>query len=124
MDFQSLVHYSLHFIFPIGIAWIFFRKQWKYAALIILSANLIDLDHLLATPIFDAQRCSIGFHPLHSFWAIGIYVAMGFLKKTRILAIGLLFHIFTDLTDCIWTFTQCYECYVNSRLFNLIVMVE
>ena len=34
---------------------------------------LIDLDHLLATPIFDPARCSIGFHPLHSYYAIGVY---------------------------------------------------
>ena len=119
MEFQTLVHYTLHFIFPFGIAWVFFKKHWKYAALIILLTNFIDLDHLLATPIFDAQRCSIGFHPLHSFWAIGIYVAMILPKKTRIFAIGLLFHIFTDLTDCLWTFAKCHECYINSQLFNL-----
>ena len=26
---------------------------------------MVDLDHLIADPIFDPQRC-IGFHPLHS----------------------------------------------------------
>ena len=65
-----------------------------------LLAMLIDFDHLLANPIFDANRCSIGFHPLHSYFAIGLYVLLLFNKKTRIIAIGLLLHILVDLIDC------------------------
>lgn len=67
-----------------------------------LAAYLIDLDHLLATPIFDPARCSIGFHPLHSYYAIGIYLILSFIPKTRIIGIGLMIHIFVDLTDCLW----------------------
>jgi hypothetical protein len=65
-----------------------------------LSAYLIDLDHLLADPVFDPDRCSIGFHPLHSFWAIGVYALLVFFPKTRLIGIGLLIHIFVDMTDC------------------------
>ena len=61
---------------------------------------LIDLDHLLANPIFDANRCSINFHPLHSYYAIGVYIIMLIPKKTRILGIALLLHMFTDYLDC------------------------
>ncbi len=61
---------------------------------------LIDLDHLLADPIFEPQRCSIGFHYLHSTIAIIAYVILLFFKKTRIIAIGLVMHIATDLLDC------------------------
>ena len=67
-----------------------------------LATMLIDLDHLLASPIFDSSRCSIGFHPLHSYYAIVVYVGLLFFKKTRIIAIGLLLHILTDYQDCLW----------------------
>ena len=63
---------------------------------------LVDLDHLLATPIFDAGRCSIGYHPLHSYYAIAVYFILLAPPKTRIIAIGLLFHMFTDWQDCLW----------------------
>lgn len=61
---------------------------------------LVDADHLLATPIFEKNRCSINFHPLHSYFAMGIYSIGLFLKKTRILCIALLFHMLTDFIDC------------------------
>lgn len=65
-----------------------------------LGTMLIDLDHLFANPIFDASRCSIGFHPLHSYLAIGIYLLMFFNKKTRVISLGLLSHIAVDIIDC------------------------
>ncbi len=99
---QELIHYSLHFLFPVFIAWFFFRENWKIAALIMISTMLVDLDHLLADPIFLATRCSIGFHPLHSYIAIGLYTLLTFFKKTRILGIGFLLHMLTDFIDCLW----------------------
>jgi len=67
-----------------------------------LATMLVDLDHLLADPIFSPDRCSIGFHPLHSEWAIGIYFILLFFPKSRIIAIGLLYHMLTDYQDCLW----------------------
>lgn len=67
-----------------------------------LATMLIDLDHLLADPIFSATRCSINFHPLHSYWAIVMYVLLAYFKKTRIIAVGLILHIITDSIDCLW----------------------
>ncbi len=99
---QTLVHYTLHLIVPGLIAYIFFRDQWKEAWLIMLATMLVDVDHLLATPIFDPGRCSINFHPLHTYWAMAVYVVLLFFKKTRIIAVGLLFHMFTDFIDCQW----------------------
>ncbi|HET8804217.1 MAG TPA: DUF6122 family protein [Aequorivita sp.] len=99
---QTLVHYTLHLLVPGLIAYIFFRKEWKKAWLIMLATMLIDVDHLLATPIFETHRCSINFHPLHTYWAMAIYVALLFFKKTRIIAVGLLFHMLTDYIDCNW----------------------
>ncbi|KAB8155296.1 hypothetical protein EZY14_005250 [Kordia sp. TARA_039_SRF] len=94
------IHYGLHFIFPLFIALYFYRTKWKTVYLIFLLAMLIDLDHLLATPIFDPNRCSINFHPLHSYYAIGVYVMMLLLKKTRVFGIALLLHILADSADC------------------------
>ena len=62
---------------------------------------VIDLDHLLATPIFEPNRCSINFHPMHSSFAIGIYLVMLIPKKTRVSAIGLLIHMIADTLDCL-----------------------
>ena len=63
---------------------------------------LIDLDHLLATPIYDSNRCSINFHPLHTYYASMTYILLLIPKKTRIIAIGLLIHIFADSVDCLF----------------------
>jgi len=98
---KTFIHYSNHLLIPGLIAWIFFRNQWKKAWLIMLATMLVDLDHLLADPIFDPNRCSIGFHPLHSYYAILIYIGLLFRKSTRIVAVGLLWHMVTDFIDCI-----------------------
>ena len=120
IDVQSIIHYSLHLIFPFLIAYLLFRKNWKIAGLIMLLTFLIDLDHLFANPVLDPQRCSIGFHPLHSFPAIGIYIALLLFKIFRIPAVGLLLHMFADLVDCFWIFSKCSDCYLNSKIHHLL----
>ena len=99
---RFITHYGMHFIVPGIIAFVFFKSNWKKVWFIFILTMLIDLDHLLATPIFEANRCSINFHPLHSYYAIGIYFLLLIPAKTRIIAIGLLFHILTDFMDCLW----------------------
>ncbi len=94
------IHYTLHFLVPFLIAYFFFKNNWKKIYLIFMLSMFIDLDHLLANPIFVKDRCSINFHPLHSYIAISIYFLGLFFRKTRILSIALLFHILTDLIDC------------------------
>lgn len=100
MSLKFFIHYGLHFVFPIIIALLINKKQWLNIYLLLIATMLIDLDHLLATPIYDANRCSINFHPLHHYIAVLFYVFGLFFKKTRIIAIGLIFHIFTDWLDC------------------------
>ncbi len=95
------IHYGLHFGLPLAIALVFYRKQWLKMYLIMLSAFVIDLDHLFANPIFDSNRCSINFHPLHSYYAIAVYVLLLLPKPTRVFAIGLLAHIVSDGVDCL-----------------------
>jgi hypothetical protein len=60
----------------------FFRNIWKKAWLIMLATMLVDLDHLFANPIFDPTRCSIGFHPLHSYPAIITYFLLFFIPNS------------------------------------------
>ena len=99
---QPIVHYGIHLLTPLLFALIFFRNNWQKAFLIMIATMLIDLDHLLALPIFDANRCSINFHPLHSYYAIGIYIILAFIKKTRLLGIGFCVHIIADWCDCLF----------------------
>ncbi len=65
-----------------------------------LAGLFIDLDHLLADPIYDPGRCSLGFHPLHTAVPIFLYVAALAHPKTRILGIGLCVHVMLDGIDC------------------------
>ena len=104
---QPIIHYGLHIFFPAVIAYFFFKNEWKKAWLIMVLTMLVDLDHLLANPIFNPNRCSINFHILHTYYAMTAYVILLFFKKTRIVAIGLLFHMFTDFQDCLLTKYLC-----------------
>lgn len=104
---QQVLHYFLHFIFPLGIAYAFYRHKWKTVYLIFLATMLVDLDHLLAKPIYEACRCSIGLHPLHSYLACGIYIVCLLFPRLRIVAIGLLMHMVTDYIDCLLSNINC-----------------
>jgi hypothetical protein len=97
---KFIIHYSLHFLFPLLLCLVFFKTKWRTAYFIFLASMLVDIDHLLANPIFAENRCSINFHPLHTYYAIGIYFVGLLFKKTRILAIALVFHMLTDFIDC------------------------
>jgi len=118
---QPLIHYFLHLGFPLFIAFVFFRKDWKKAYLILLATMLVDLDHLLADPVFAPNRCSIQFHPLHTWYAMLGYVVLLFLPKVyRIIGIGLLFHMLTDLIDCMMTYSRCAACLRDSPAYGLL----
>lgn len=117
---QTITHYSLHFLAPGLIAWLFFPDNWLKAWGIMLATMLIDLDHLLADPLFDPDRCSIGFHPLHSYYVMPVYAALLLSSKTRIIGVGLLFHLLTDYQDCLWMWhLTCDQCYIQSAAFKI-----
>lgn len=97
---QTSVHYGIHFGFPLVVALLFFKAYWLKAYVIMVLGILIDLDHLLANPVFDPNRCSINFHPLHSYYAIAVYVLLLIPKKTRLIGLGLVIHIIADTADC------------------------
>ncbi|SHJ41268.1 hypothetical protein SAMN04487911_12038 [Arenibacter nanhaiticus] len=95
------VHYGIHFLVPIAIGLLFYKKQRFTVIAILLAGIIIDIDHVFADPLFDPNRCSINFHPLHTYWAIALYVAMLIPKKTRIFGLALVIHIAADITDCL-----------------------
>lgn len=101
MFWIHFLHYFLHLVFPFFIAFFFFRKNWKNVYLIFLLSMCIDLDHLFQNPIFDPNRCSIGFHFLHRYFMIYVYFIFLIFKKTRVFAFAILFHILTDYVDCL-----------------------
>ncbi len=103
---RFIIHYGIHFLVPILVGWFFFKQYRSKSILILLAAIVIDLDHLLATPIFDPNRCSINFHPLHTYWAIALYTLLLIPKKTRIFGVALLIHMMADLVDCFLISTQ------------------
>ncbi|NQV14274.1 hypothetical protein HQ531_02365 [bacterium] len=102
---RALLHIVAHFAIPALIApslakWFKPVRKWSYYWILMSATILIDLDHLIADPIYDPLRCSIGFHPLHTFWAVGIYLMLLIPEKTRVIAVGLLVHMLLDGIDC------------------------
>jgi hypothetical protein len=95
------IHIALHFLVPGLTAILFFKNRWLQAWLIMVLTMVVDLDHLLASPIYDPNRCSINFHPLHSYPAILLYILISAFPRTRLIGLGLLLHMGIDLTDCI-----------------------
>ena len=102
MMLRPAVHLLSHFIAP-GVAakWAY-ADRWKSAWVIMVATIIVDLDHLLANPVYDPNRCGIGFHPLHSFPAIGFYLLMLLIPKIRLVGLGLLIHMALDGADCMW----------------------
>ncbi|HEY5612781.1 MAG TPA: DUF6122 family protein, partial [Lysobacter sp.] len=85
-----------------GVGSGFDARTFQRAWLLLLLGWVIDLDHLLADPIYAPDRCSIGFHPLHTAPAIAAYGVLAIARPTRLFGIGLLIHIGLDLIDCLW----------------------
>lgn len=65
-----------------------------------MATMLVDLDHLLAQPVYDPQRCSIGFHALHQPLLIVFYGLLSLFARTRLIGIGLIIHMALDAIDC------------------------
>ncbi len=101
METTTILHLALHAALPGVVAAIAFRPRWRAAWGWMLAMTVVDVDHLLADPIYDPGRCSIGFHPLHSWPAIGAYALLLFVPALRVFASGLLVHMGVDGIDCL-----------------------
>jgi hypothetical protein len=112
-----MIHIALHFIVPLLVALAFYHSRWRNATVIMIATMIVDVDHLLADPIYDPNRCSIDFHPLHTTPAIVIYGTLFVLplivgrendsKSLRptarilhLVGLGLLIHMALDWIDC------------------------
>ncbi len=129
-DFRFPIHLILHALIPLLIS---IKSKFSFKVfLLIFGTMMVDFDHLLATPLFDSNRCSIGFHPLHSYALLPLYGLMSifpfvltflpksaqaffskevsftyfgdFKRTTMIFWIGngLVVHMVLDFFDCIW----------------------
>ncbi len=113
-----MLHIALHLFVPLLVALAFYRPPWRSAVLILVGTMVVDADHLLATPIYAPERCSIGFHPLHTLPVIAVYLvlfAVPLLTKLRagahplartpralhLTGLGLLIHMALDWGDCL-----------------------
>ena len=97
-----VLHYGGHWLVPLAVAKLLAPARWLPFAAVMLAANLIDIDHFLADPIFDPSRCSIGFHPLHTLPAALVYGAALAVPRwsVRAFALGALWHLAVDWGDC------------------------
>jgi hypothetical protein len=109
-----MLHIALHFLVPgLVVALLMQNKRlngpfpkkwlpenWPLAYFILIATMLVDIDHLLANPIYDPGRCSIGFHPLHQLWFIALYIVLCFIPVTRLVGLGLTIHMALDSIDC------------------------
>ena len=100
---RHILHYSSHLLVPWVFGKLLWKENWWKAPLIMLGTMAIDLDHLLAAPVFDPNRCSLGFHPLHTAWAAIVYVGLLVIPswKWRAVAAGCLCHLCIDWMDCL-----------------------
>lgn len=113
-----MLHIALHFLVPILAAAVFYRPSWRSAAVIMIATMAVDIDHLLADPIYDPARCSIGFHPLHTWPAVAVYLGLfavplllrshedatkpaPIIRSLHLVGLGLLIHMALDGLDCL-----------------------
>jgi len=96
------LHLVLHIAVPAAIAAVFYRPRFLRVWLTLVATMVVDLDHLLADPVYDPGRCSIGFHPLHTWPAIAAFSLAALWPKLRVLALGLMIHMALDGVDCVW----------------------
>ncbi len=102
---RPLIHLALHFIVPALVARTWYVERWQWAFLIMVGTMVVDIDHLLADPIYDPDRCGIGFHPLHSYPAIAVYLLLLVISRVtwlRLTTLGLVIHMLLDGVDCLW----------------------
>ncbi|MGB0649911.1 MAG: DUF6122 family protein [Rhodothermales bacterium] len=117
-----MIHILLHVAVPLGLAVTLYRKRWRHAFVVLIATMVIDIDHLLANPIYDPDRCSIGFHPGHTMPVILLYGAVFVwsvwklagrsategdkasrsVNLLHLISLGLLIHMMLDGLDCIW----------------------
>ena len=107
---RAIIHLALHVLLP-GLIALYLKSPKVF--FILVATMVVDVDHLVAVPIYDPGRCSILFHPLHTHWAILLYVGMMLWPKVKgfrhkqdkiigYIGLGLVLHMVLDGLDCWW----------------------
>lgn len=96
-----MLHIVLHFTLPALLALGLKLRPWWRACALLLAGLVVDVDHLLASPAYDPLRCSMGFHPLHTWPAVLLYAGLAGYRPTRLFGAGLLLHMLLDSLDCL-----------------------
>jgi hypothetical protein len=99
---RSNIHLFLHALVPAIVAAAFYREKFLRVWLTLMATMIVDVDHVFADPIYDAGRCSIGFHPLHTYPVFVAYGVAALWPRLRIIVLGLFIHMALDGVDCIW----------------------
>jgi hypothetical protein len=86
---------------PASLVAVCYRQRWWPSYLLLMLGMIVDVDHLLADPIYAPWRCSMGFHPLHTWPFVFVYLVLSFVPGTRLLGIGLIIHMLLDTGDCL-----------------------
>lgn len=65
---------------------------------LVLSSNLIDLDHLFSKPIYHPRRNPFLTHFVHKRWALVIMISiiLIFIRPTMFLGVGIIMHMLLD----------------------------
>lgn len=99
----------IHAASNLALLWIISRVDTQAFAedkqgiiLAVFASHLIDLDHLLATPIYDPARCSITAHPLHHpmMWVLYTGLALFKNRRVRYFGVAVLLHLTLDALWC------------------------
>lgn len=100
--YLHLIASILLFLFFYFLEKKYLKKQAKTKTIFwqIFLANLIDLDHLLSSPMYLEGRCSINNHLFHSWYFFPLY-ALGLLSKFRYFFASLIMHLLIDFLGCI-----------------------
>ena len=123
---RPIIHLLLHILVPAVVAWVFVvfqesnldaSRRYIWIFFLMMITVVVDVDHLLAKPVYAPDRCSILFHPLHTLWPMMAYgvmllwplimrqVGIPLRKVDKIigwLGAGLVIHMALDGFDCLW----------------------
>ena len=92
----------VHLIFDLGAYFLVNQVSFidvnNFDLLLLFSAELIDLDHLLSKPIYHPRRNPFETHILHKKWPMILIASLFFLlyRPVLFLGIGLLTHLLVD----------------------------
>jgi len=102
------IHTIFNLAIYLGVSSLDFININYYDLIFLLSAELIDLDHLATKPIFAPHRNSFRTHPLHKAWPLILPIAilMIFYRPVLFLGIGLISHYLLDFIDTKYKFTN------------------